>query len=420
MSASKGRPKGAMLWPDLFEWVNNTGMDTSDFAVEVAPTDELGSGEYGLIAKSDLEPGDILVWAPTSLLLTKKKAVALWGDIVEPLQDRIAIALLLIHERIFKGEESVWSSYWESLPSFDGDVAGPSFLWSEEEWQWLEGSDGYPATIQMHNAIIDDFDDLSSNLFSSSPADFPSSVFTYDNYRWACAVVASRAYGDDAEGTSLAIAPLVDFLNHRAGALQLTRFSNGIVAYAHKRYEAGDQVWVSYGGKSNAQLLSQYGFVDDDNMEEAVYLRIGAHFELTEPHLEAKRALLEELLERDPESGIFKVARRPREWESQLLPAARALALAAQDNVPARVTDLYPIQVAHIEAAAYKLIDLALERRTREYPANLQDDRSLLKASGLPERNALGLRLRISEQELIALARVHVQDALNLLGVKAP
>ncbi|CAE7645076.1 unnamed protein product [Symbiodinium sp. CCMP2456] len=134
-----------------------------------------------------------------------------------------------------------------SLPQFDGDVSGPSFLWTEDELEWLQGSDGYGAAAAMYNTIVDEYVTLNESLFQEHSEKFPSSVFTFDHFLWGAATVASRAYGDDAEGR-----------NHRAGALQLTRFGNGIVAYAHKHYDVGEQVWVSYGGKSNAELLSQH------------------------------------------------------------------------------------------------------------------------------------------------------------------
>eukprot|EP00930_Biecheleria_cincta_P003266 TRINITY_DN10418_c0_g2_i4.p1 TRINITY_DN10418_c0_g2~~TRINITY_DN10418_c0_g2_i4.p1 ORF type:complete len:407 (-),score=55.20 TRINITY_DN10418_c0_g2_i4:266-1486(-) len=316
------------LWPEIFAWVKGSGMDTSDIQVEVAPVEDLARGELGLLAKARLEPGDILAWADTSLLLNKDKAVDIWGSLVDGLSDRVAIALLLIHERFVKAESSTWLTYIQSLPGFDGDVSGPSFLWSEEELELLEGSDCAAASVRMYNTIVEEYEYLNETLLSQQPKLFPSEVFTFENLLWASAQVASRAYGDDTEGAHLCIAPLVDFLNHKAGALQLTRFSNGIVAYAHKHYEPGEQVWVSYGGKSNAELLSQYGFVDVDNAQEAVYLRMGSHLQLTGPQKERKLELIADLLGEgvDASAAIFKLTRRPRDWQAYLLPAVRQLA----------------------------------------------------------------------------------------------
>lgn len=399
----ESRRSGAGLWPELFSWVKGTGMDTSDIAIEVAPVD-LAPGELGLLAKARLEPGDILAWAPTSVLLTKAKAIDVWGEVVESLPDRMAIQLLLVHERFVRKGESQWSTYMKTLPGFDGDVSGPSFLWDPEEWEWLEGSDGYAASVQMHQALRNEFEELSSSLFADNPTAFPPDAFTWPNYRWAAACAASRAYGDDFDGTNLAIAPLVDFLNHRSGALQLTRFSNGIVAYAHKHYDVGEQVWVSYGGKSNAQLLTQYGFVDDSLAEEAIYLRIGDHLDIEAPHQEAKLELLEELLQRPPEAAILKVALRPRDWEAELVPVIRILALGADDVPLPAALDYSATQPPRLEAAAWQLLGDGLIRRREEYPASLDEDRQQLASGGLSERQTLALNLRISEQELIELA----------------
>lgn len=404
----------------MFEWVQGTGMDTSDIQVEVAAVDDLARGELGLIAKAPLVPGDILAWAPTSLLLSKDKALDIWGAVVGDISERMALALLLIHERYVKAESSSWYTYMRSLPRFNGDVSGPSFLWEDEEQEKLQGSDCYGASVGMFNTIVDEFEQLNTTVFASHRESFPADVFTFDRLAWACAIIASRAYGDDAEGTSLSIAPLVDFLNHKAGSLQLTRFGNGIVAYAHKHYDAGEQVWVSYGGKSNAEILSQYGFVDVDNAQEAVYLRIGEHLLVEEPFAEKKLELIGELLGdgRDPSSSIYKLTQRPRDWQATLLPTLRILSLSTEDKLPASATDLVPQQDARLEGAAFARLQDAISRRAAEYPASLKEDRETLAGGGISERHALALELRISEQELLELTGDYAGQQLALAEAK--
>ena len=405
------RRSDAELWPEMFDWVKSTGMDTSDIQVKVAATEDLAKGELGLITTAPLVAGDILAWAPTSLLLSKGKAVDLWGSLVEDLSDRLALILLLIQERFVHGSASKWQVYMQTLPRFDGDVSGPSFLWAEEELECLQGSDAYHAAFQMYNTIIDEYESLNRTLFSKNPDTFPPTTFTFENYLWGAANVASRAYGDDADGTHLCIAPLVDFLNHKAGALQLTRFGNGIVAYAHKHYEAGEQVWVSYGGKSNAQLLSQYGFVDPDNGQEAVYIRISDHLPASTSQLQ----LIGQLLNDEPQIAIFRLSRRPREWEPTLMPVLRILALDDQD-LPKNAEDMIQRQQPELEASAYKVLQQAITRRKSEFPASLEEDKRTLEGlskeafSQKIERESLALRLRISEIELLELVEAYAMD----------
>lgn len=399
------------LWPELFEWAKSTGMDTSDIQVKVAAAEDLAKGELGLVTTSPLVAGDILAWAPTSLLLNKDKAIDLWGSVVEELSDRLALILLLVHERFMEGAASKWNVYMQRLPEFDGDVSGPSFLWSEEEISLLQGSDGYGAALAMYNTIVDEFEVLNDMLFQKNPDSFPSDIFTFKNYLWGAANVASRAYGDDPTGTHLCIAPMVDFLNHKAGALQLTRFGNGIVAYAHKNYRAGEQVWVSYGGKSNAELLSQYGFVDPDNGQEAVYLRLGEHLLVNSAQLEVIGKLLEDP---DPASAIFRVSRKPREWEPKLMPVLRVL---AKDEVPKDAEDMIPRQEPELEASAYEVLQEALKIRGSEYPFSLEEDKQQLEklekeppADAIGDRLTLALKLRISEQELLELVSAYANE----------
>ena len=193
--------------------------------------------------------------------------VDIWGSKIEDLSDRLALILLLIQERFVHGADSKWHVYMRSLPRFDGDVSGPSFLWSEEEIEELQGSDGYGAALAMYNTVVDEYEFLNATLFKDHETDFPQDTFSFDHFLWGAANVASRAYGDDADGTNLCIAPLVDFLNHKAGALQLTRFGNGIVAYAHKHYEAGQSFfdcWKRVRAKLNTTMEACVGQTSAD------------------------------------------------------------------------------------------------------------------------------------------------------------
>ncbi|CAK0841112.1 unnamed protein product [Prorocentrum cordatum] len=245
----------------------------------------------------------------------------------------------------------------------------------------------------MRRSFDEEFSALAEGMFARRPEDFPPGAFTFENFMWGAAIVSSRAYGDDEDGSFLAVPPLVDFLNHQAGALQLTRFGNGIVAYAHKHYDKGEEAFINYGGKANAQLLSQYGFLIDGNADEAVFLRLGEHLLIEEPLADQKRGLLEQLFGDgvDADTAILKLARRPREWLGLLLPVVRALALTAEDEVPENAWDLQAPQQARLEDAKARLAE--------GWPSG-----------GISERNSLGLRLQISEQELLAEALVQVAE----------
>lgn len=61
--------------------------------------------------------------------------------------------------------------------------------------------------------------------------------------------------------------PLADMLNHKPGAGLggLSDDKNFFMINATQDYATGEQVFDSYGYKSNYDLLSTYGFVLEDN-----------------------------------------------------------------------------------------------------------------------------------------------------------
>lgn len=61
--------------------------------------------------------------------------------------------------------------------------------------------------------------------------------------------------------------PGLDLANHKSDYRPITYdfFNDKFDIIADRDYDEGDEIFVSYGRKSNAQLLLNYGFVEDDN-----------------------------------------------------------------------------------------------------------------------------------------------------------
>lgn len=67
-----------------------------------------------------------------------------------------------------------------------------------------------------------------------------------------------------------AMTPGIDFLNHSSSVtgkaeVSYEYFSDKFVVQAGADYEAGEQVFISYGAQNNDSLLQFYGFVEEDN-----------------------------------------------------------------------------------------------------------------------------------------------------------
>jgi hypothetical protein len=90
--------------------------------------------------------------------------------------------------------------------------------------------------------------------------------FGWHDFVWARGIVMTRQnkIPISEESTCLALIPYFDMFNHRAG--QITTFYNGDLhtsdTYSNGHISAGDQVFISYGNRSNADLFLFSGFVD--------------------------------------------------------------------------------------------------------------------------------------------------------------
>ena len=97
----------------------------------------------------------------------------------------------------------------------------------------------------------------------------PGCCFTLQEWRWARTLVASRNYTAAMRGsasTQCILVPYADLLNHdrpaRSGPGARYRFDSQLGAFlvtTQRRFEAGEQVFDSYGLKSNHRYLLNYG-----------------------------------------------------------------------------------------------------------------------------------------------------------------
>lgn len=173
--------------------------------------------------------------------------------------------------------------------------------WPENQLQlWLQGSPLLARVQQQKQGIQRDYDlirDKWMELFNNHKGEkFPS----FDTFSDMLAAVSSRAFAgfggnhkdnnntDDDENDkddldkNIAMVPLLDLCNHCRGEANTTKNvayqqaqsstsskdKNGcVVVTAHQTFSAGEALRITYGARSNAQLLLNYGFCIPDNVE---------------------------------------------------------------------------------------------------------------------------------------------------------
>ena len=158
-------------------------------AISTETKDEITneSSGRGLLARRDVNDGDNLFKIPLKLCITKDSARKALGKDVLPrdINDYLAIACQLIHERDVLGDESFWKPYFGVLP--ETDEVNPTFTWSDEDLAFLEGSPVVAATRSLQLKLQREYDDLlggENGLCNKYPDRFPKEVRKLFSLLW--------------------------------------------------------------------------------------------------------------------------------------------------------------------------------------------------------------------------------------------
>ncbi|CAE7228043.1 Setd4, partial [Symbiodinium sp. KB8] len=112
--------------------------------------------------------------------------------------------------------------------------------------------------------------------------------------------------GQDEEDT-VALVPYIDLINHNpnsesrirgvsegANVPGITSTERYVVVRSDRYYNKYEQIYITYGRKSNAQLLMLYGFSMERNTQDSVTIAAGQLME-TSPFADVKKRVLDEM-----------------------------------------------------------------------------------------------------------------------------
>ena len=223
-------------------------------AISTETKDEITneSSGRGLLARRNINDGDELLKIPMELCITRKSArIALGKDALpEVINEYLAIACQLIHEKYVMKDESYFAAYIGVLPEVE--EVNPTFTWSDEDLSFLQGSPVVAATKSLQMKLRREFDALlggEGGLIEKFPDRFPKEHFTFDNWVWAFTMLFSRAIRlrNLRVGERLAMVPYADLINHSA-------FSQAFI----DARESGD--WLFKTGDEEVILYADRGY----------------------------------------------------------------------------------------------------------------------------------------------------------------
>ncbi|KAG0367809.1 SET domain-containing protein 4 [Gamsiella multidivaricata] len=249
---------------DFLDWLKKMGCPKTKLTLA-----EFSNNGRGMMATKDIKAGEVIVQVPESNLVTMKTLQSLYGARIARFGNKVnshMIIALHIALLVQAPEKSGWLPYLRMLPKkFDTmPVRYPQELF-----------DLLPQNAQAHvkkqkAKIMADY--KATLQFLQSNSDLLTQPLQYEEYEWAWLVVNTRCIYLDAKkqvaADNIALAPMLDFLNHTHDAKTEGFFCTKTKSYKIRTllpYKKGEQVFINYGPHDNCFILVEYGFVTPDN-----------------------------------------------------------------------------------------------------------------------------------------------------------
>ncbi|XP_030378478.1 actin-histidine N-methyltransferase [Scaptodrosophila lebanonensis] len=363
MDASNANEKMRLAKVAAFsDWAKAGGIQTDCVEIAVFPGYQLG-----LRAKRDIAANEQVLTVPRKLIFSEEHLPESDRKLFSnfPLLTNFNLAYALVIEKV-RGTQSSWHPYIEVLPARYNTV----LYFSVEQMQRLRGTSACTAALRQCRVIARQYASMykcahirnDSSVMASMGVLFTQHGLCYELYRWAVSTVMTRqnlvpreyfppeANADDLKDSPIsALIPFWDMANHKPG--KITSFygsaAQQMECAAQEAYKAGEQFFIYYGDRCNADMLVHNGFLDPDNRKDYVNIKLG--LSPTDPLAEQRASLLARLnIERKAE---LRVLPAPDYISGELLAFVRVFNMSAAQlehwhSDPERTVDLLHIDCA--------------------------------------------------------------------------
>ncbi|XP_045252896.1 actin-histidine N-methyltransferase isoform X1 [Macaca nemestrina] len=408
-------------FPDLMKWASENGASVEGF--EMVNFKEEG---FGLRATRDIKAEELFLWVPRKLLMTVESAK---NSVLGPLysQDRIlqamgniALAFHLLCERA--NPNSFWQPYIQTLPS---EYDTPLYF-EEDEVRYLQSTQAIHDVFSQYKNTARQYAYFYKVIQTHPHANkLPlKDSFTYEDYRWAVSSVMTRQNQiptEDGSRVTLALIPLWDMCNHTNGLIT-TGYNledDRCECVALQDFRAGEQIYIFYGTRSNAEFVIHSGFFFDNNSHDRVKIKLGVS---KSDRLYAMKA---EVLARAgiPTSSVFALHFTEPPISAQLLAFLRVFCMtealpfvflveelkehllgdSAIDRIFTLGNSEFPVSWDN-EVKLWTFLEDRASLLLKTYKTTIEEDKSVLKNQDLSVRAKMAIKLRLGEKEILEKA----------------
>ena len=381
----------------------------------------------GVIAKSKISKDEIIMTIPKDCLISLETALEtsigkeigkfMYNELTSP-KHCLLTSFLLTEEKNPK-----WKFYFDLLPN---DFSNFPIFYSQKELDYLKGS-------SFLNQIYDKKIDMKMD-YEKICKFIPSfSQFSYKKFCQARMMISSRIFGIQiGENKTDVLAPFADLLNHKRPRQTQWYFDNilqSFVIQALEDIEQGNEIFDSYGKKTNARFLLNYGFALEDNDTNEVSLTVV--FNDTFPMFKIKKNFFQNEYE-----FIKTFILNDNIYESQLFELLSFLrfilfegdinilykSMMSNENLnydDVNLTFYYIAPISkELEIKVLKHFSLLCLKALRNYPTSFDEDKINLKKKGISFNQRNCILLLMSEKTVLSYYIYFCEYCLSLFNLK--
>ena len=382
----------------------------------------------GVLAKGNILKDEIIMTIPKDCLISletaletsygKKIGEFMYNELNSPKHCLLSSFLL------YEEKNPKYKYYFDLLPK---DFSNFPIFYTNKELEYLKGSPFLSQILEKKEDMKNDYNKICEYL-----PDFKQ--FSYLKFVEARVLISSRIFGISInENKTDVLAPFADLLNHKRPRQTQWYYDDNLQSFviqATENIKEGSEIFDSYGKKTNARFLLNYGFCLDDNDTSEYLLTI--NFNDTYPMFDLKNNFFQnefELVRTFNLNNNF--------YESQIIELLSFLrfilfdgdindlynAINSSDNiynedVPLTFYYIPPI-TKELEIQVLKHLHLLCRKALAKYPTTFEQDQNLYQTKKNISFNLRNcLLLIMSEKTVLSYFIYFCEYCLDLLKLK--
>ncbi|CAH1159824.1 unnamed protein product [Phaedon cochleariae] len=413
-----GKRTGAATIENFTKWVIENGAEIK--GCEIAQFDGF---DLGLRVTTEIPFSSLVIAVPRNLMMSLETARKtdlkniMETDQILSNMPNVALSIFLLYEK-FK-TDSFWMPYINILPLNYSTV----LYFTPEELEELTGSPTLEIALRQIKSIARQYAYF-YKLFNTSEdpiSRLMKDKFTYWEYCWAVSTVMTRQNtipSEDGENMINALIPLWDMCNHTNGTIS-TDYNPELQrseCLALKDFKPGEQFFIFYGARTNADLFIHNGFIYDENTHDGIWIRLGISKQ--DPLQEKRTDLLNRL--GIATSGDFFIKKGSDPVDGTLLAFLRIFNMDEEQLLhwleSDRSDDLRYLECAldtTLEKKSWTFLQARLKLLLGIYKTTLEEDLELLQDKELGANKVLGIRMRAIEKRILRGAIEYIDQCIR-------